>query len=260
MYRVELVSIWFARLANRKQTLHSVIRPLEPETQVSICHRLGYYNVFRRSSPSMFYRMRMWRTDEYRIAHVLYKIASNSSEQCFRHFAIDGKTAKVTKGPGAARSVPELVPVLREFANAGWQLDSECMSASAPWAQPAAAVAERRTCRYVANHARLCGGGRVADLHLRHRLCASRHRARAVGGDDRAGSVATLARAHGAAASHSRASQRGRAVRLELPRIAAAIALPYAARAAQPRCVAAWWQAAQPRWPPFWDRVQEHRA
>jgi hypothetical protein len=150
--RVELVSLFFARLVNRRHDLHLVIAKLQRETQVLICQRLGYTNVFTRSAPAGYYRLRMWRLDEYRIAHTLYRIASRSEGQCFRYFAIDSEEKKVMQGPGAFCVCPGLGNLSRVL----WS--------TSIWGQETKGLC----CRHVEHNAQLCSGRGNAKMHIGH--------------------------------------------------------------------------------------------
>lgn len=57
----------FSRLVNREQELRSLLRQLDRETVVLACQRLGYGTIFDALSPTLSYRLRMWRPDEYQV-------------------------------------------------------------------------------------------------------------------------------------------------------------------------------------------------
>jgi hypothetical protein len=92
--------MFYARLIDRQAKLTDVLRELSQGSLVQVCQRLGYPNIFSRSRPSLFYRLRMWRPDENHIAHKLCRIAMNSEVPCIKYFALDGAERKVTAGPG----------------------------------------------------------------------------------------------------------------------------------------------------------------
>jgi hypothetical protein len=98
--RVELVVMYYARLTDRHVKLTDVLRQLDRETLVLVCQRLGYPNIFSRSQPSLFYRLRMWRPDDNHVAHVLCRLAMEAHTPCIKYFGIDGVERKVTEGPG----------------------------------------------------------------------------------------------------------------------------------------------------------------
>lgn len=100
--------MFFSRLSERNHSLKHVLLKLDHETLVLVCQRLGYTNVFDIARPSMFYRLRMWRADEYRVALKLFRISTASSLECFKYFAINGEEKKVTKGPS---ELPDIVSV-----------------------------------------------------------------------------------------------------------------------------------------------------
>jgi hypothetical protein len=99
--RAEVVALFFSRLADRRAALTHVLRALDRETAVLVCHRLGYCNVFSAARPSMYYRLRMWRADDRAIAQRLIRVSDWSDANCFKHVAVNGAERKIIKGPGA---------------------------------------------------------------------------------------------------------------------------------------------------------------
>lgn len=92
--RVELITMFFSRLTQRAQNFRSLLRRLDRETVILVCQRLGYYVIFDPVSPTLSYRLRMWRPDEYYVAYRLYKIAQTAC-QTFKYFAVDGDEKKI---------------------------------------------------------------------------------------------------------------------------------------------------------------------
>lgn len=94
--------MFFSRLTQRTQNFRSLLRSLDRETVILVSQRLGYYVMFDPVSPSLSYRLRMWRPDEYYVAYRLYKIAQATSNT-IRYFAVDGDEKKIpTDGPASA--------------------------------------------------------------------------------------------------------------------------------------------------------------
>jgi hypothetical protein len=100
--------MFFSRLSERDHSLRYVLQGLDRETLVLVCQRIGYTNAFDMTRPSMFYRLRMWRADEHRVALKLFRIMMTSSSECFKYFAVNGEEKKVSKGPS---ELPDIVPV-----------------------------------------------------------------------------------------------------------------------------------------------------
>eukprot|EP00892_Ulva_mutabilis_P004358 jgi/Ulvmu1/2294/UM013_0141.1 len=100
LLRVELIVMMFSRLVQRELELRGLLRRLDRETAVLTCARLGYGVVFDALSPTLAYRLRMWRADEHQVAYRLYKISLASGKDCIQYFAVDGDEKKVTQGQG----------------------------------------------------------------------------------------------------------------------------------------------------------------
>lgn len=83
--RVELIVMMFSRLVRREQELRTLLRCLDRETAVLTCQRLGYGVVFDALSPTLFYRLRMWRADEYQVR--LQRVCPPGELHCTRALA-----------------------------------------------------------------------------------------------------------------------------------------------------------------------------
>ena len=101
--RVELITMFFSRLTQRVQDFRSLVKSLDRETAILVCQRLGYFVIFDPVSPTLSYRLRMWRPDEYYVAYRLYKIAQSAPCQTIKYFAVNGEEKKIpTDGPASA--------------------------------------------------------------------------------------------------------------------------------------------------------------
>ena len=92
------MTIFFARLADRKNAFTDVLRTLDRETVACVGRRLGYCNIYSPARPSLFYRLRMWRADDTIVAHRLARLAGRSTTSCFKYFALDGEPRKISEG------------------------------------------------------------------------------------------------------------------------------------------------------------------
>jgi hypothetical protein len=92
--------MFFSRLTQRTQNFRSLLRRVDRETAILVCQRLGYFVIFDPVSPTLSYRLRMWRSDENYVAYRLYKISQSTTEECFKYFAVDGEEKKVVEGAG----------------------------------------------------------------------------------------------------------------------------------------------------------------
>ena len=95
--------MFFSRLTQRVQDFRSLVKSLDRETAILVCQRLGYFVIFDPVSPTLSYRLRMWRPDEYYVAYRLYKIAQSAPCQTIKYFAVNGEEKKIpTDGPASA--------------------------------------------------------------------------------------------------------------------------------------------------------------
>ena len=105
-----MVTLFFSRLVDRKDSLTNVLRTLDHATVACVGQRLGYCNIYNAARPSLFYRLRMWRADDQVIANSLARVAARSTTSCYKSFAVNGELRKITEGNSVGAASACLIP------------------------------------------------------------------------------------------------------------------------------------------------------